>query len=140
VGAGQKERVDRARLGHEFRQVSPDDHLRAFPVLLPCLDDGHEQRAGFLKDPYRRVELGDLPEIGLRGDDPLRGEQPHPAKPSVGHFLDQGTHDAEDAAVGKGAGQVFLLDAPQGLGRGGVAGDDDERAAPAKEEIDGLAG
>ncbi len=83
----------------------------------------------------------DLSQVGLRGDDPLRGQKAHAMEgPPVGHFLDERTDDAQDAAVRVADGQVLLLDAPQGLGRRGVAGDDDEGAAPAEEVLDGLAG
>ena len=54
--------------------------------------------------------------------------------------LDGGADDAQHAARGVQAGQVFLLNGAQGFGRGGVAGQDDQRAALAKKGLDGLEG
>ena len=56
----------------------------------------------------------------------------------VAELLYRGAYDAKHSLAGVYLGQVDLLDGAQGLGRGGVAGEDDERAAHVEEGLDGL--
>ena len=58
----------------------------------------------------------------------------------LANFLHRGTHDAQDAAVGGEGGEILLLDGAQGLGRGRVAGQDDQVTTLFEQVLHGLQG
>ena len=54
------------------------------------------------------------------------------------HHLNRGAYDTQYAQSGLHMGQVVLLNGAQGLGRSGVAGQDDNAATTGKEGLNGF--
>ena len=137
VGAAQDQGVHALKGG----QVAAQDQAGAFPLLLAALDDGHQERTGLLDDRNLRVQFLQLQIEGLGDHGALGGDHPDALVAGPGHGLfHRGDQHPQDPEAGVAFRQPDLLDAPQGPGRGGVAGQDDEAAALAEEIIHRLLG
>ena len=87
------------------------------------------------------MEFGDLEFVAFRTNRALCAENAHVARArQVAHGFDGGANHPQHAAIGCHVRQILLLDGAQGLGRGRVAGQDDEFAAAGEEFRHGLQG
>ena len=118
-----------------------DEVVGAGPVVFEVFHQRHPHGAGLAGDGDVGEEFADFEVVGLGGDGTGGGENADVARAGEpAGDLGGGTDDAKHAAAGVETGQVVLLYGAQGLGRGGVAGQDDELAAAAEEGHDALEG
>lgn len=135
--AAEDDRVDPGIEGQEAVDVAADEEFRPGAVQLVVFDERHPERAGFGMDDQVREELHDLEGVGLGPDRSGGREQPDmPAPAERPDALRDRADDAEDPPAGMFGGKILLLDRSEGFGRGGVAGQDDQPAAPVEQPAD----
>ena len=111
-----------------------DEVVGAGPVVFEVFHQRHPHGAGLAGDGDVGEEFADFEVVGLGGDGTGGGENADVARAGEpAGDLGGGTDDAKHAAAGVETGQVVLLYGAQGLGRGGVAGQDDQRATHIKK-------
>ena len=141
MGAAQDGGVDERVALEQLADVFPDEVVGTVGRGLVVFHQGHPQRAGHARDADVGVELAYLQVVALALDGAFGGQYAHVAAAGeLAYDLGRGADDAQDAALGVPLGQVVLLNGAQGLGRGGVASQNDEGTTLLEEVANGLLG
>ena len=112
-----------------------------FALRLAILHERHPHGAGLPAYADVGVELADLHHVGFGLDGAGRTQHADVAGVrQVADALHGGADDAQHTAVGAHRRQVVDLDAAQGLGRSGVAGQYHQMASQFEQTADGLQG
>ena len=139
VGAAQDYRIDIRALGHQQVNVFFHKIVGAIAVTLAVLDQWHPHGAGMAMHLAVRVHSLNLDVVAAASDSAWRAKDPDVSRVGqLTHLLDGGAHNAQHAPLGGEGGEVLLLDRAQRLGRGGVAGQDNQVAPLGKQVLDRL--
>ena len=139
MGATQNDGVDGRILGHEFVNALLDEIIGTGAVGFVVLYKGHPERAGHAADTDVGKKFGYLDVVTMTAHGTLGSQQSHVT--ATGERADnfgRGADDAQHAARSVPTGQVVLLNGAQGLGRRGVAAQNDQLTAHAEEFQNGL--
>jgi len=130
MGAGQHDGIDGCGTAHEPVQAVADEMVCPGVVIGPVFDKGYPHGAILLVHLYVGEEPSDLDRIRFRPDRAGGTEDANIARARmVPDDFRRGTDHAQHSVVGGDPWQVALLDGAQGLRRGGIAGEDHQRAS-----------
>lgn len=141
VGAAEYEGVNAAVLCKELVEVFLYEVVGSRVEVFVVLDDRDPHGASLLYEEDIGAHLGEFEFVGVRLYGGFGCHQSH----GVGlgecfYGFDGRTDDSKDTTVGGKGREVVLLYATQGLGRGGVASEDNELAVEFEEGLYTLQG
>lgn len=142
VGAAKNDGVDIRIALEQLAQIGPDLLVELRAEELSALDDRHPLRTSLRGETQLRRQLGQLKIVALTAHGGTGSHQADvTAIRELSHTLDSRTDHAQHTAGGIVAlGQFKLLYGAQSLGRGGVAGQDYQRAAHREQPVYRLIG
>ena len=139
VCATEYDGVDVGVAREQLVDVFLNEVINTRTVVLLVLDQGNPHGAGLTGDSHAWVQFAYLYVVGVTADGALCGKDAYMAVAGeTAYNLGCGTYDAQHTAIGINRGQVALLNGAQRLGRGRVAGQDDQRTPHLEEATHGL--